>query len=64
MTVYEMMTERIISQLERGTVPWQKPWNSTTGIPRNLQSGKPYRGINLFMLGCAGFSSPYWLTFK
>ena len=23
-----------------------------------------YRGINVFLLGCQGFSSPYWLTFK
>lgn len=64
MTVYEMMTDRIIAQLEKGTVPWQKPWNGTTGLPKNLQSGKVYRGINLFMLGCSGFASPYWLTFK
>jgi len=24
--VYEMVTERIIKQLEQGTIPWQKPW--------------------------------------
>ncbi|VAX33260.1 hypothetical protein MNBD_NITROSPIRAE01-854 [hydrothermal vent metagenome] len=64
MTVYQMMTERIIELLEKGTVPWQKPWNGSTGIPKNLLSGKTYRGINLFMLGCSGFSSSYWLTFK
>ena len=31
---------------------------------RNLISKKAYRGINVFLLGCAGFTSPYWLTFK
>ena len=28
-SVYEMVTERIISQLEKGVIPWEKPW---TGI--------------------------------
>ena len=28
-SVDEMVTERIISQLEKGIVPWEKPW---TGI--------------------------------
>jgi len=64
MTVYDMITERIIRQLEKGEIPWQKPWSGTAGLPKNLQSGKAYRGINLFMLACSGFSSPYWLTFK
>ena len=26
LNVYEMVTERIIKQLEQGTIPWQKPW--------------------------------------
>ena len=29
-SVYEVVTERIISMLEKGTVPWQKPWKVTT----------------------------------
>ena len=31
-TVYEMVTERIIEQLEKGIIPWDKPWSG-------LQSG-------------------------
>jgi len=27
-------------------------------------SGKEYRGINVFLLGCQGYESPYWVTFK
>jgi len=30
----------------------------------NLISKKPYRGINIFMLGCQSYSSPYWMTYK
>jgi antirestriction protein ArdC len=50
--------------LEAGTVPWKKPWQSTTSMPKNLLSKKGYRGVNLFMLACQPFSSPYWLSFK
>ncbi len=62
-SVYEIVTERLLEKLEQGTVPWHKPW-AAGGAPRNLISGKEYRGVNVFLLGCQGFTSPYWLTFK
>jgi antirestriction protein ArdC len=43
-TVYEIITTQIIAQLEKGVVSWR------TGLPKNLISGKVYRGINLFRL--------------
>ena len=61
-SVYDIITGRIIEQLEAGTVPWRKPW--TSGAPRNLVSRKEYRGINAFLLSCAPFKSSFWLTFK
>jgi antirestriction protein ArdC len=60
--VYAIVTERIMQKLEQGVVPWHKPWEQ--GIPRNLVSGKPYRGVNVFLTASAGFPSPYWLSFK
>ncbi len=60
--VYEIVTEKIIKLLERGVIPWQRPWKSIP--PANLISGKPYRGINVILLSCTEFPSPYWLTFK
>ena len=62
-SVYEIVTERILEKLEAGTVPWHKPW-SGGGCPKNLVSGKEYRGINVLLLGSQDFSSPYWVTFK
>ena len=65
MNVYEIITERILGKLEEGTVPWRKPWQGgEVGMPRNLVTGHPYRGINVFLLAAAGYASPYWLTFR
>ena len=52
--VYEQITERIITFLAQGTAPWQKPWKARTGLPRNLVSQKPYRGINIFLFHADG----------
>jgi antirestriction protein ArdC len=62
MHTYEIITERILQKLEHGIVPWHKPWEQ--GIPRNLVTHKPYRGINVFLTANAGFTLPYWLTLK
>jgi antirestriction protein ArdC len=65
--VYQIVTDRIMDLLNRGIVPWHKPWSTSPGsraMPRNLSSGKPYRGINIFLLSCAGFESPWFLTYK
>ena len=61
---YERITERIVGLLEQGTVPWHKPWQVQTGLPRNLVTKKSYRGINPFLLMAAGYESPHWLTFR
>jgi len=64
--IYELVTERIIKLLEQGTIPWIKPWSGSKSreLPMNFNSKKPYRGINIFMLACMGYSSSYWLSFK
>lgn len=61
--VYEIVTQQIIDLLEKGEIPWKKPWKSIDGA-RNLVTGKPYRGINQFILNCAPYQSPWWLTFN
>lgn len=61
---YEQITRRVITLLEQGTVPWQRPWKATNGWPRNLITKKPYRGINVFMLVPMAYESPFWLTFR
>ena len=59
-SVYQIVTEQIIKQLESGVAPWHKPWR--TEPPCNLVSGQQYRGINVFLLATQGYGSRYWLT--
>src|SRR5699024_5689739 len=46
--IYEMITNQIIKKLEKGTVPWRKPFKS--GIAVNWKTQKTYRGINTMRL--------------
>jgi antirestriction protein ArdC len=62
--IYDQITERIVALLEKGTVPWRKPWTAQTGLPRNLITKKVYRGINVLLLHAMHYESPYWLTFR
>jgi antirestriction protein ArdC len=66
--VYQTFTDRIIASLEKGVIPWERPWKSPKyagGIfPRNFLTGKPYRGVNVLLLWGSDYSSPSWLTFK
>ena len=57
---YEAITTRILELLDRGEIPWRKPWRS--GWPHNLFSKREYRGINVFLLVNAGFGSAGWAT--
>jgi antirestriction protein ArdC len=61
-SVYQIVTEQIIKQLESGVAPWRKPW--TTAQPRNLITQRDYRGLNTLLLASKGYASPYWLTFN
>jgi antirestriction protein ArdC len=67
-SIYQTVTDRILSSLKAGVIPWEKPWKSRrfTGgpFPRNFYTGKPYRGINVLLLWSSEYSSPFWLTFK
>ena len=68
-TVYQMVTERMVTALEAGVVPWQKPWSGGRKAA-NLVTGKPYRGVNVILLALSAlesegrYTSRWWLTFN
>ena len=66
---YQVITDRIVAELEAGRVPWRKPWRYLNGFgPTSLSTGKEYRGINHLMLSmqamAAGYSSMFWGTYR
>src|SRR5262245_50190857 len=65
MDVYGIVTERILNQLEAGTVPWRRPWRIMDDGwgHRNLESKRAYRGINQLLLQLTEYEQPWWVTF-
>lgn len=61
MNIYEVVTDRIISKMQEGIIPWVKPWNMTKTYTFDTMSdftpaysystGKPYDIINQMLLG-------------
>ena len=61
--VYAIVTNKIINLLDQGIIPWRKPWHGR-GIPCNLVTMKPYRGINVMLLNMLGYKRNYFLSFN
>ena len=57
--LYQQITDRIIAELKKGTVPWHKPWSCTSGAISRA-TGKPYSVLNQLLLPQAG----EYVTFK
>ena len=64
--LFEQVAQKLIDQLEKGTSPFQKPWNDLQEfmLPFNPTTGKAYRGMNSIWLMMQGFQDPRWITFK
>jgi antirestriction protein ArdC len=67
--LYDKVTARILAELEKGALPWVKPWRATAGrnVPCNAVSNRPYSGTNVILLWIAdneGWPTPRFLTFK
>jgi antirestriction protein ArdC len=68
--LYTEVTNQIVVMLEKGVVPWRSPilGQGKAGHPKNLESGKQYRGVNVFLLAftawAQGYESSYWMTFN
>lgn len=70
-SLYSEITDRIIADLERGYVPWVRPWGeakAAVGLPKNAATGRGYSGINILILWGAvierDYTSQNWLTFR
>jgi antirestriction protein ArdC len=61
--VYAIVTNLIIQKLENGIIPWKQPWRDI-GVPRNLITQRPYRGMNLLLLSSLCYEQNEFLTFN
>jgi antirestriction protein ArdC len=51
--------------LDAGVNPWRKPWRAAAyKPPQNLLSRRPYRGVNVILLGLSPYASPYWMSYR
>ena len=53
MDIYAEITNRMIEELEKGLIPWNKPWMAS-GAAVSHTTGKPYSLLNQMLLGRAG----------
>ena len=58
MDIYAEITNRIISEMETGIIPWQKPWVASGGCV-SYATGKPYSLLNQMLLGRPGEYATY-----
>ena len=59
MDIYKEVTDRIIAELEKGIIPWEKPWIAN-GNCISHATGKAYSLLNQMLLGRPG----EYVTFK
>ena len=61
--LFQIVTDRIIAQLEGGVIPWHKPWiqvSRSCDLAVSYTTGKPYSLLNQMLLGEPG----EYITFK
>lgn len=54
MSVYDIVTERILEQMQNGIIPWQNPVHGGFSGAVSYSTGRPYSIINQFVLGKPG----------
>ncbi len=67
--LYIQITDKIIALMSTHGSDWTRPWTTQgTGMPRNLVTDQPYRGINILLLSLEasqkGYGTPTWGTFR
>ncbi|MBX9588835.1 MAG: ssDNA-binding domain-containing protein [Hyphomonadaceae bacterium] len=70
---YDDITNKIITELEKGRFPWVQPWDAPSAkaqlaMPKNASTNRAYSGINVLILWGEVIEKTYtgqsWLTFR
>ena len=63
--VYKIVTDKIIEDMQdTNTLPWRRTWHGIDSYPTSGNSGKRYRGCNVFILSMMQKTQPNWYTYK
>ena len=63
--IYQQVTQKILTQLEKGVKPWKKQYSGQSWqSPQNYVTKRAYTSINWLMLVMEPYPTPYYLTFK
>lgn len=69
--IHTRITDEIVAAIEAGAGAWRMPWHhdgSAVFRPRNVASGRRYRGVNVLALWIAAQASGYahglWGTYR
>ena len=57
------IADKILRLMEENGSDWRRPWLGD-GLAKNIVSKRSYRGINIPILGMAGFASNWFGTYK
>ena len=63
-SVYDIVTSKVLEAFDKGTIPWQKPWKSNSIKPCNAITGREYNGGNYFLLSMMPYAVPAYMTIK
>lgn len=70
MNIHQDITNRILTAMKSGTLPWIKPWSSmgSGAMPRNAITQRAYSGCNVPLLWLtaqeSGYASNLWATYQ
>ena len=67
--IYQTINDLVIEGLKKDGLQWFMPWKSGTGnSPINNVTGRPYNGMNIFLLNATirqyGYKHNEWLTYN
>lgn len=57
-SVYQIVTERLLEEMQKGVIPWHRPWHGIMDGAVSYDTQRPYSFLNQLLLGKPG----EWLT--
>lgn len=64
-SVYDIVTSKVLEAMDKGSIPWKKPWKGgKASLPFNAATKRQYSGGNMFFLSMLPYNVPGFVTFN